>query len=78
MLLSEYVARKKIEDRSFRQDHFARKLKISPVTFSKIKNLKYVPSGKVAYAIEQETNGQVKGWDMIVRCVEMMKKEKRK
>lgn len=69
MELKDYLAKRKMVDKGFRRADFAKLIKISPTKLSLVTHYKKFPTALQAYAIEKETKGIVKGWDLILHCV---------
>ena len=65
MDLDEYLFFEYKKDKSFTKKKFAEKLGITHTHFSKILTGTVSITSEIAYKIEQLTNGEVSGWDLI-------------
>ena len=70
MELYEYFRKRKMLEKGFRKAHFAKRVHMSPSRLSLVAMYKRFPTALQAYAIEKETKGSVKGWDLILKCVQ--------
>lgn len=71
MDLDEWILRKKRVDKTFTDQTFAKALGISRRVLGEIKRGESVPKGRVARNIEKLTKGQVSGWLLICRNLDL-------
>jgi transcriptional regulator with XRE-family HTH domain len=76
MDLYEWLTRKRIEDRNFKDIQFAKKLGINRAQISRLKQGRYRPSVELAMKIEELTDGQVNAWEILKTATENMKEKK--
>lgn len=65
MDISDYIHKRKKTEPKYSDRKLAHELNIPPSQLSRIKTYKIPLSTKLAMKIEEVTNGEVSGWDMI-------------